>query len=330
MAWARKNFDLLMHTELVGGNPLKGESYGYVHFAGKRGIIAARNPVIESARLVVALDPALGMDPKATALVLQRLYPTRWTSPKLYKAGDIVTLPLDGFEMTVYEVFPVADATEPLLAGVVYDITTQSGAEWNFRLHSPSADVKILNPGVLKSGADNAKELQKVVGELKKAAVSEFAANAKVTAVKDAPNAVQIEVTVGQNTVDGTAAVLLSQDNSIQKKVAIKVTALLDGQDAKVSTEYQQGKSQWYKVELPGGKHVVTFHVAPAKDSLTWTGKATAWFVARQQQTSKPLTLSLAQLPASRLLPPIVWPAGEVRKNVRLGETALVAKGGKK
>jgi hypothetical protein len=330
MAWARKNFDLLMHTELVGGNPLKGESYGYVHFSGKRGIIAARNPVIEPTRLAVNLDPALGMDPKATSLALQRLYPTRWTSPRLFKSGDIVTLPLDGFEMAVYEVFPVTEAEEPLLAGVEYSVTSQAGAQWNLTLCNPSADVSILNPEMLKSGTESAKELQNVVGELRKAIVPAFAAGAKVMATKDAPNAVQIDITVGENTTDGTAAVLLSQDNAIEKKVAVKVTAQVDGQDAKVSTEYQEGKSQWYKVALSVGKHVVTFHLAPAKDSLIWSGKAAAWFIARQQQPSKPLTLSLAQSPVGRALPPTVWAAGEVRKNVKLGEVKLTANGGKK
>ncbi|MEK6756408.1 MAG: alpha-galactosidase, partial [Bacteroidota bacterium] len=48
MAWARDRFPILMNTELVGGNPMKGEPYGYTHFKGKKGIIAARNPVIDA------------------------------------------------------------------------------------------------------------------------------------------------------------------------------------------------------------------------------------------------------------------------------------------
>jgi hypothetical protein len=329
MAWARKNFDLLMHTELVGGNPLTGEAYAYVHFSGKRGIIAARNPVIESSNITIALDAALGMDLKASSLVLQRLYPTRWTSPKLYKTGDLVSLPLDGFELGVYEVFPVSEATEPLLAGVVYDITEQSGLKRAYALHTPSADVKILNPAVLKSADETTKELQKVVSNLKKTSMPELVKQYKVGSPVDERNDIQVQLVVGEETHDAQVAVLLAQDNATEKKVGIKVTAQIDGKDAKVSTEYQEGKSQWYKVGLTEGKHVVRFHVAPAKDSLAWSGKATAWFVSRQKQISKTIELTLDQTPAERLLPPTVWPAGEVRKSVKLGEATIVAKGGK-
>ena len=330
MAWARKNFDLLMHTELIGGNPLKGEAYGYVHFNGKRGIIAARNPVIQGSKLTVGLEAALGLDPKASSLVLQRLYPTRWTSPKLYKAGDVLILPLEGFEMALYEVFPISEASEPVLAGVVFDVEGQSGTSWKLSLHSPSADVKVLNPTVLRSSSETSKELQKVVSELKEATVTELVKESKVFASRDEKNNIEVQLKVGENAIEGMVAVLLAQDNYTEKKVSVKVTAQIDGQDAKVSTEYQEGKSQWYKVVMTGGKHVVTFRVAPAKDSLTWSGKATAWFVSRQKQNSKTIELMLNQAPSERLLPPTVWPAGEVRKNVKLGEVAFIGKGSKK
>jgi hypothetical protein len=329
MAWARKNFDLLMHTELIGGNPLKGQAYGYVHFNGKRGIIAARNPVIETATLTVGLEAALGLDPKAGSLVLQRLYPTRWTSPRLYKTGDVVTLPLDGFEMAVYELFPLSDSSEPLLADVVYSVAGQSGKSWKLSLYSPSKDVKILNPAVLSSSAETSKELQKLTAELEKVKVNELVTGKSVVAENDEKNGLEVHLTVGENAIECMVALLLAQDNSVEKKIGIKVTAQIDGQDAKISTERQEGKSQWYKVAITGGKHAVKFQVVPAKDSLVWSGKATAWFVSRQRQNSKEIEFTLNQPAAERLLPPTVWPAGEVRKSIKLGEATLIAKGAK-
>jgi len=78
--WAEDRFDILRSTEMIGGDPGKSEAYGYVHFAGERGIVAARNPFIEPRTLEVELSPALGLDPKAESLVLERVYPTRWVS----------------------------------------------------------------------------------------------------------------------------------------------------------------------------------------------------------------------------------------------------------
>ncbi len=168
MAWARKNFDLLMNTELIGGNPLKGETYGYVHFKGKRGVIAARNPVIEAAKLNVELAGSQGLDPKASSLVLQRIYPTRWTSPKLYKAGDVITLPLDGFEIALYDLYPIGEAIEPLLAGAIYDVVGQKDAAWKLSIHSPGSDVKILNPSLLKSGVEASQSIARLADALRR------------------------------------------------------------------------------------------------------------------------------------------------------------------
>jgi hypothetical protein len=196
-------------------------------------------------------------------------------------------------------------------------------------VHSPSAEVKFLNPTVLKSGSEASKELQKVAGELRKIPATDIIKEKKVAASGDEKQRIEVHLTVGENAIDGMVALLLAQDSTPDKKVSVTVTAQVDGQDAKVSTEYQEGKSQWYKVAITEGKHLVTFLVAPSKDSLTWSGKATAWFVSRQKQNSKMIELTLNQAPAERVLPPTVWPAGEVRKSIRLGEASFITKGAK-
>jgi hypothetical protein len=325
MAWARKNFDVLMNTELIGGNPMKGESYAYVHFKGNKGIIAARNPVIESSNVEVELAVSQGLDPKASSLVLHRLYPTRWTSPRLYKAGEKITLPLSGFETAVYELFPLADATEPLLAGATFDVVGQENMSLKFAVHSVSADLKILNPSVLESNAQASASIRELQKELKGSRPSEIVREAKIDGSQSSDGLVNLQFVAADDVSDAMVAVLLAQDNSIEKKTPLKVTARVDGVDATVSTEYQEGKSQWYTVAVTPGKHSMTMKVVRTNDSLSWKGKATVWFVARQKQNSKAIEIALKQLPAERSLPPTVWPAGEVRKSARVGELKLSA-----
>ena len=168
-----------------------------------------------------------------------------------------------------------------------------------------------------------------LIGKIKKAKVTELVKESEVVSSKDEKNSLEVHLTVGENAIEGMVALLLAQDKSTEKKIGLKVTAQIDGQEAKVSTEYQEGKSQWYKVAVAGGKHVVTFRVTPAKDSLTWSGKATAWFISRLKQNSIEIELAVNQAPAERLLPPTVWPPGEVRKNIKLGESTIIAKGTK-
>jgi hypothetical protein len=324
MAWARKNFDVLMNTELIGGNPMKGESYGYVHFKGSRGIIAARNPVMEASKLNVELAVSQGLDPKASSLVLQRVYPTRWISPRLYKAGEAVTLPLDGFETVLYEVFPVGEATEPLIAGTVFSVTGQSGETWNLALHSGSQDAKILNPSILKSPEKASADVRRAVQDLSKIRSASIVKECKLTAPSSTSGTLELSFTAAEITRDGLIAVLLAQVGP-EKKVPLKVTAQLDGLTVPVSTEYQEGKSQWYKVAVTPGKHTLTLHAVPSADSVTWKGKATVWCVSRQKQESKHVELPLKQALSERLLPPTVWPAGEIRKNVKIGEVQITA-----
>jgi len=323
MAWARKNFDVLMNTELTGGNPMKGESYAYVHFKGKRGIIAARNPVMEASKVEVELAVSQGLDPKASSLVLQRLYPTRWTSTKLFKAGDKITLPLDGFETAVYELFPLNEATEPLLAGANYDVVGQENSSWKLAVHSASQDVRILNPSVLKSNSDVSTSIREFQKGLTKSRPVEIVRDAKIDGSGSSNGKVTLQFAAAENISDAMVAVLLAQDNSTKTKTPLKVTTQVDGQDAKVSTEHQEGKSQWYTVAVTPGKHTLTMNIVPAKDSLSWQGKATVWFVAKQMQSSKTIEIALKETPQERSLPPVVWSAGEERKNVRVGELKL-------
>ncbi|MCX6134249.1 MAG: alpha-galactosidase [Ignavibacteriales bacterium] len=325
MAWARKNFDVLMNTELVGGNPMKGETYAYVHYKGAKGIIAARNPVMEASKVDVELAVSQGLDPKASSLVLQRLYPTRWTSPKLYKAGDKITLPLDGFETAVYELFPIQDATEPLLAGAVYDVVGNDHVAWKSVVHSVTPDFRILNPSVLRSEADASNTIRDLQMGLTGGRSAAVVGDVKIDGSQSSTGVVAVTFTAAENAADAMMAVLLAQDNSTKAKTTLKVTAQVDGQDTKVSTEYQEGKSQWYTVAVTPGRHSLTLKIAPTKDSLSWQGKATAWFVAKQRQNTKVLEIALKQSPLERSLPPIVWQSGEVRKNLKLGEVKLSA-----
>lgn len=323
MAWARENFDVLMNTELIGGNPMKGEPYAYVHFKGPRGIIAARNPVIEASKLNVGLAASYGLDPKAASLVLQRVYPTRWTSPSLYKAGDVVALPLEGFETAVYEVFPIAEATEPLVAGAVFNVLEAAGTNWKMTLHSVSPDMKILNSSAFKSANQGSTPLQAAAAELRKIRTRPIVQDFAVTASKDQRGLLQIRCTVAENTTDGMIAVLLAQDGGDGKKIPLNVTATLDGADAAVSTEYQEGKSQWYKVAVTPGKHDLALSVRLSKEGPAWSGRATVWCIARQKQETRVVEFSFDRPVTERLLPLTVWPAGEMRKSLRVGEARL-------
>jgi hypothetical protein len=324
MAWARDRFPVLMNTEMVGGNPMKGEAYGYVHFKGSRGIISARNPVIEPAKLRVALSTAEGLDPGSSSLVLERVYPTRWVSPKLYKANDELAVPLDGYEAAVYELYPLKEASWPLLAGICFAAEPGTDGSMDLSVFGPTGDVAVLNPALIRDPAGLTGALKTVCSRLLKEGTAPVLTGVSVRGASAGRSSLEISCTVSGTSSDGMLAIMTVPEGTSGEKIALKASARIDGSDAEVKTEYQEGRSEWYKIGLAPGKHTVTVSFRTAKDSTVWRGKATAWFISRQKQNTGHMSVSLAGSLTERPMPPVVWPAGELRKNLRLGTAALV------
>jgi hypothetical protein len=316
MAWARDRFPILMNSEMVGGNPLKGESYAHIHFKDKHGIIAARNPVIESTSLKVKLDPALGLASNASSLVLEKVYPMRWISPKLYKTGETITLPLDGFETAVYEIYPLEEATVPLVAGTLFNVIEDKGTEYKIEYQSVSADAILLNPSVLKN--TEMKQLS-----FKSEKTPPFISDYKVQPDQSDKSKIKIQYDLSGTVKDGVIAVLLTPDKSFTPKSKPILSVMVDGKQDTVKTEPQEGKSQWYIFDAVPGKHDLIVAVQPGKDEKEWKGKASVWMIAKQKHNMKEISFTLKSEIKAKPMPPLVWSSGEARKNVKLGESKI-------
>jgi hypothetical protein len=121
LKWGKENFNILSNnTEMIGGNPGDNKIYGYVHVKGNRGIIAVRNPFTYYKRIKLKLDPAWGLDPDATDLVIEQIYPYHKVLKKTYKPGDFVYLQVAQFETAVYEIYPLQEAKYPLITGAKF------------------------------------------------------------------------------------------------------------------------------------------------------------------------------------------------------------------
>jgi hypothetical protein len=63
MRWARANWAILSNTEMILGDPGKGEVYGYAHVGKDAALIVLRNPDLESKTLALSMsDMRLGAD----------------------------------------------------------------------------------------------------------------------------------------------------------------------------------------------------------------------------------------------------------------------------
>lgn len=324
MAWARDRFPILMNSEMVGGNPLKGEAYAHVHFKGNKGIIAARNPVIERAGFDIKLDPALGLDSRASSLVLEKIYPTRQISGRLYGAGETVNLPMDGFETAVYELYPLEDAAFPLLAGPAFDVRSAVGREYSVGFHGGEGTAKILNPSMVKSATLNGKPVdpENLPAGLKDN--GDIATGIELSGNPAEGAEIGVRLKIEESALGATIAVLLTPEASAVPKVKPSLAVTVNGNKTEVRTEPQEGRSQWYMFGVQRGKNDLSIRVEPGKEEKSWRGTASVWLIATQKHDVNELLLTLDREPKDRVLPPRTWNPGETRKNVKLGTSGII------
>jgi hypothetical protein len=323
ITWAKDRFPILSTSHMIGGNPMKREPYGYAHFNGKRGIIAVRNPFITASSLAVELATSQGLEPRAQSLVVERVYPTRWIAPRFYKAGEQLEVQLDGYEMAVYEVYPVEDATFPLVAGVVFDANTGEGSVYDVKYHSVMEGARLLNPDVVKRVTVGGVPVDPKALMLKGGATPPAVMNSSVTRSQKDAGAVGIAFTISASSSDARLAILLTPDESQKSKGRPTVNLVLDGTGSAVKSEDQGGRSQWYTIGVATGKHTATLTMAAGKEP--WSGTASVWLVSQQKQETGELSFELNSTPVMRPMPPQPWRSGEARRTIKLGEARISA-----
>jgi hypothetical protein len=142
LKWVRHHKETLAQTELILGDPMKREPYGYAHFVGPRGIIALRNPFIEPKKVAVKLDESSGWErPAAPSLYTARIvYPRHEGLPKQYAYGASLEMELQGYETVIVQVEPVNAAT-PVLPGRCCEVARQ-GNQITYAVYQRQGDKR--------------------------------------------------------------------------------------------------------------------------------------------------------------------------------------------
>jgi hypothetical protein len=316
MLWARDRFPILSHTAMVGGDPGKRQPYGYVHWNGGRGIVAARNPWIERSVLKVRFDAADGLDENAASLVLERVYPSRWISPRLYRCGEVAEFPLEGFETAVYELYPLADATRPLIAGVRFDERTLEDGRRAITVFE--GKPLLLNPRMVSA----------LTVEGSRRRTLEFMAEARrpshpviSSRVRSIDRGAAINVNLDSTVRSATVAVLVKPAAALAGKQLPRFAVMLDGLPANTSGEENKGAWEWYLTKTGAGNHDLAF-VLP-DTAAGWKGKVSAWVLSVQEGTGKEVLCTTVKAAGSPPMPPEPWPAAEVHRTLSIGECAV-------
>ncbi len=321
LAWAKDRFPVLNKTYMEGGDPTKGESYAFVHFKNDSGIIAARNPVMQPQSITVKLDPAKGMSDSANSLVLERTYPTHWISPNLYAAGATITIPLQGYEAAIYEVYPLKDAKRPLLAGAVFEVTKADDHSYAVHLLGDKSGVKFLNPALIRSVKIDDHEVNVDHLNIGSSSSGEILTNLKNDFNK---NQLKTRVTLSKKIVSARYVVFLKPDTSYRGKDFPTFELSVDGKKIKPTVQQQKGSWATYSYPVTGsGNHVFELKLAANDKAKFWNGEANVWITAQQLQEGKQVEITTNEMINEPPMPPSPFAAGALMENIFVGNGEL-------
>ena len=305
---------------MIGRDPNEGEAYGYVHFLGKKVIVAGRNPYIRENVLEVELSPAYGIDPGAEKLVLERIYPTRWISPKLYKTGSTIELELDGYETAVYEIYPVDEATWPLPAGVVFDVVSTEGDECVIDLREKTGKVKLLNPDMVEEMTSEGETVKLGRMDLPGDAGKGLVEKTGFSKGDDGTSAT-VRFTLDGPVTDTRLAFLIEWDVEGEKIIEPEVEIIANGEIAAADKQGGKVPWAWYSIPVASGSHEADISVVPREGASDWNGRISAWLVTGSAAKAVPVTFRMKNDITDRPMPAGPWQPGVRRVNMLLGST---------
>ena len=106
--WARENADVFVDTHWIGGDPAKGEVYGWASWSRRKGILALRNPADEPRSIAIDVGTAFEL-PEGTAGRFSLKSPWKDDAPAreiAVSAGEEHTFELRPFEVLVFDAIP--------------------------------------------------------------------------------------------------------------------------------------------------------------------------------------------------------------------------------
>jgi hypothetical protein len=322
--WLKQNFEILKCVEMIGGDPRKHEPYGYAHFLGRRGIIALRNPVVQPQTQRVLLSPEQGLASDAADLVLERVYPDRWVSPLLFKAGDDVDISLQGFETAVYEISPLSEARESLLAGARFDSTRASDDEISINIYATDENVRFLNPEKVEEIIIEGTKQDPRNLIIRIRSGPESVRDVSFSPFSPAIGPFDLKFTLQEPASKAVLAVLLVSDAEAKGKNLPGLEIIQNGKAVVGALEQEKGSWAWHKVPVGQGAHQFQIRPALGSGERSWAGRLSCWLIAEERLPAVKGIIKL-KMPVStrRELLPRPFPPGVFSRVIKLGEAAF-------
>jgi len=264
--------------------------------------------------LRLPLEPGDGLDPLATQLVLERIYPDRWVSPRLLSAGARVEIPLQGYRTEVYRVQPLEEVDRPLLAGVRFALERE-GEDLVYRTFGREGSrVCWLNPQLLHDCRVGDEPVRpERVSAVWEGASASTGAQARVLRVKSRSWQVDLPAGTGQTR---NLAVLLRAEKGDPKTPLPELRMRVGHEEHLLGVEEEKGYWRWsVGPDLVAGTRVVL----ELKGRSDWCGELEL-FEQVSEREAGPIIRVRPEVPvAEDVLPPRPYESGLHRTMTALG-----------
>lgn len=320
LKWVRHNGPALQQTELILGDPMKREPYGYAHFGGRRGILALRNPFIEPRKIAVKLDESAGWSPCDAAAakaeggyVAQIVYPRHETLPRLFRYGDALEVVLNAYETMLVHLDPVG-GPQPALLGLRSRELQRTGNEVRYAVYGApgqKADAVLAGPTRPEKASFDGRPLDLAENQGQTVLPMAFSGQAEACTVTGAtlaaePGTAELQwrgrctVTVPAAT-KATMYLLCDPRNPAPAK--LQCAARLSGQPVEVravrapnQSDQAHGKHPWvwFAFDVPAGRSEVELTITPESGAM-FRGELGWWLWAEHPLKESTLTLQFKE-----------------------------------
>ncbi|MCP4786814.1 MAG: hypothetical protein GY903_20550 [Fuerstiella sp.] len=143
--WAELNQDRLLNTVYVGGDPAKGQAYGYISWVDGKAILTVRNPDRRAQVIDVPFDERVFFrGEKHTSYRARVIYPFVEKMPWRLTSGKDITIEAAGDTVTIYELDPGVPTASMALTPDPLPAATATVEDQSFRFGIQVPDEEFL------------------------------------------------------------------------------------------------------------------------------------------------------------------------------------------
>ena len=192
-----------------------------------------------------------------------------------------VVINLDGYETAIYEIYPLSEAKEPLVAGAFFDIAGNGQNRSEIILYPADKPPVLLNPGIVKTSGFKPASFVHPLEGASSAERTLILSKERFTLKKDTGALIlTAKLSLNASLIHAVIAILLTPEKGFDTVQFPHVSISQDDVELKALVNKENGHWCWISAGLLKGTGVIRIMLMNHKGNLSWREKPlSTWFV---------------------------------------------------